>query len=96
MTEPSPDKPAKTAKARLGVEAAQYARWTAVQPVMSPSGALAYAPGYPVPAANVDEAGRVVLRRHQCDTDHPETQERCEAFNEPIEWTDPGVAVRAR
>ena len=92
MTDPTPARVPRTAKARRANEAAEYASWTAVEAITSSTGALAYGPGYPVPAANVDEDGRVVLRRHQCEADHPETGERCDQFNDPIEWAAPGAA----
>lgn len=94
MTTPTPR---TTAKARRAWQASEYGGWVAATDIRAPSGALAYAPGHPVPASNVDDDGRVVLARHQCNLDDgcvPVPGQRCELFNEPTVWTDEGAARR--
>lgn len=92
MTEPDE---LVTAEERRSDQADEYGQWVAATTVTTPAGAVVYAPGHPVPASNVDEDGRVVLGRHQCDTEHPDQPDRCDKFNQPSLWSQPG-AVRPR
>jgi hypothetical protein len=57
----------------------EYGQYEAAVDITTPSGALAYAVGHPVPASNVEDDGRVVLER-----DHD---------GKPTAWTAPD-AVR--
>lgn len=87
---------AATAAERRAQLQREYGQWEAATDISTATG-LAYAAGHPVPASNVDEDGRVVLARHQCDGDPAcggSARDRCERFNEPTHWTAPGAAVK--
>ena len=100
MTEPNDDTAAAPAPRRRATIAqrtrAQRGEWgqyRATTDVRTTNGALAFAAGHPVPASHVDDEGRVVLARHQCDGDPDcggDPDARCDRFNEPIEWSEPG------
>lgn len=78
------------AAARLRAQYGEYGQWVAAYDLQH-EGALAYAAGHPVPASLVDGQGRVVTSMHRCH--HPEGV-RCDRFNTPDEWSEPGAARR--
>jgi hypothetical protein len=86
VTQPIPGLPPE-AEAFRQAQIAEYDGHVALGPIRTPSGALAYAAGHPVPATNVDSDGRVVIDRHVCN--HPDG-ELCEWHSKPTAWSDPG------
>lgn len=81
----------ETARHRLQLQYGEYGQWIARFDLHDDSGALQFAAGHPIPAEMVDEQGRVVTARHRC---HHTPDVRCELFNTPEGWSEPGAAVR--
>lgn len=74
----------------LQAQYGEYGQWVAAHDIHH-EGALAFAAGHPIPAAQVDGQGRVVVSMHRCH--HPGDQ-RCDKFNTAEAWSEPGAAIR--
>lgn len=82
----------QTAMHRRRVQHGEYGQWVAAYDIRDDGNALMFSAGHPVPVDQVDEDTRsVVIARHRC---HHTPDVRCEKFNQPEAWTEPGAVVR--